>query len=148
MEKPTPFLWFDTQAEDAMKFYCSVFKNAKEGVTHKTPDGKVMYVDFEINGQKFMGINAGPEFKFNEAVSFFINCEDQEEVDYLWDKLSSDGGEEGQCGWVKDKFGLWWQIIPKRLGELMGDPDPEKAKRANEAMLKMKKIIIKDLEEA
>ncbi len=148
MSKITPFLWFDNNLEEAVNFYTSVFKNAKILNASKTPDGKYMVATFELEGQRFSGMNAGPTFKFNEAVSFFVNCEDQAEVDYFWDKLTSDGGSESQCGWLKDKFGLSWQIIPKQLMELMGDKDPDKSKRVWEAMLKMKKIIIKDLEDA
>jgi len=142
MKKITPFLWFDTQAEEAMNFYVSIFKNSR--VLNVSPAS----VNFELEGQEFIGFNAGPEFKFNEAISMFVNCETQEDVDELWTKLTSDGGEEGQCGWLKDKFGLSWQIIPKQLGELMGDPDPEKSKRVMDAMLKMQKIIVADLQKA
>jgi predicted 3-demethylubiquinone-9 3-methyltransferase (glyoxalase superfamily) len=142
MKKITPFLWFDTQAEEAMNFYVSIFKNSR--VLSASP----FSVNFELEGQEFIGFSAEPEFKFNEAVSMFVNCETQEEVDVLWARLTSDGGEEGQCGWLKDKFGLSWQIIPKQLGELMGDPDPEKASRVRDAMLKMKKIIVADLQKA
>jgi predicted 3-demethylubiquinone-9 3-methyltransferase (glyoxalase superfamily) len=148
MKKITPFLWFDTQAEEATRFYVSIFKNSKVlGVT-AGPDGIASSVSFELEGQEFIGFNAGPEFKFNESISFFVDCKDQQEVDELWEKLTADGGEESQCGWVKDKFGLWWQIIPSALGELMGDPDPEKAKRVTEAMLKMHKIDIAGLKQA
>ena len=147
MKKVTPFLWFDTQAEEAMNYYVSVFKNAKAlGVTHG-PDGKAFTVSFELDGQEFMGLNAGPMFKFNEAVSMYVNCEDQTEVDYFWSKLSADPESE-QCGWCKDQFGLSWQIIPKQLGELLGDPDPEKSGRVMQAMLEMKKIIVADLQKA
>lgn len=142
MKKITPFLWFDTQAEEAMNFYCSVFKNSK--VLSVSPAS----VNFELEGQEFIGFNAGPEFKFNEAISMFVDCQTQEEVDELWTKLTSDGGEEGRCGWLKDKFGLSWQIVPKQLGELLGDPDPEKSKRVMEAMLKMRRIIVADLQKA
>ncbi len=148
MNKITPFLWFDNNLEEAVNFYTSVFKNAKILNASKTPDGKYMVATFELEGQRFSGINAGPVFKFNEAVSFYVDCEDQAEVDYFWEKLTSDGGSESQCGWLKDKFGLSWQIVPKRLIELMGDKDNVKAKKAMDAMLKMKKIIVKDLEEA
>jgi predicted 3-demethylubiquinone-9 3-methyltransferase (glyoxalase superfamily) len=148
MNKITPFLWFDTQAEEAMKFYISVFKNSKVlGVT-AGPNGLASSVSFELEGQEFIALNAGPEFKFNEAVSFFVDCRTQEEVDKLWTKLIADGGEGGRCGWLKDKFRLSWQIIPSRLGELIGDPDPAKSQRVLQAMLKMKKIIIADLEKA
>ena len=148
MNKITPFLWFDTQAEEAMNFYVSVFKNSKVHNVSRGPDGKAFTVSFELNGQEFMGLNAGPQFKFNEAVSFFVNCEDQAEVDYYWETLTADGGEESMCGWVKDKFGLWWQIVPKALGELMSDPDPARAQRVTQAMLQMQKIVVADLERA
>jgi predicted 3-demethylubiquinone-9 3-methyltransferase (glyoxalase superfamily) len=148
MKKITPFLWFDTQAEEAMNFYVSLFKNSKVlGVSHG-PDGKAFTVSFELDGQEFMGLNAGPQFKFNEAVSMFVNCEDQAEVDYFWNALTAGGGKESMCGWLKDKYGLSWQIVPKQLGELMGDPDPEKSQRVMQAMLKMQKIIVADLEKA
>ena len=148
MKKITPFLWFDTQAEEAMNFYVSVFKNSKVlGVT-PGPNGIAQSVTFELEGQEFIGLNAGPQFKFNESISFLVDCKTQEEVDYLWGKLTADGGEESMCGWLKDKYGLSWQIIPSALGELMGDPDPAKAQRVVQAMLKMQKIIIADLEKA
>ena len=148
MKKITPFLWFDTQAEDAMNFYVSIFKNSKVGGVSRGPDGKAFTVSFELDGQEFMGLNAGPEFRFNEAVSMYVNCEDQAEVDYFWNKLTANGGEESMCGWLKDKYGLSWQIVPKQLGELMGDNDPEKANRVMQAMLKMNKIIVADLRKA
>jgi len=148
MKKITPFLWFETQAEDAMKFYISIFKNVKIFDVTPGPNGIASSVRFELEGQEFIGFNAGPEFKFNEAISMFVNCETQEEVDELWSKLTSDGGEEGRCGWCKDKFGLSWQIIPKQLGELMGDPNPVRSKRVMDAMLKMNKIIVADLQKA
>lgn len=148
MKKITPFLWFDNQAEEAMNFYVSVFKNAKVlGVT-PGPNGIAQSVSFELEGQEFMGLNAGPQFKFNEAISFFVDCKTQEEVDELWAQLTADGGEESMCGWLKDKYGLWWQIIPSALGEMLGDKDPEKAKRVAEAMLKMRKIVVADLQQA
>lgn len=148
MKKITPFLWFDTQAEEAMNFYVSVFKNSKAGEISRGPDGKAFTVNFQLDGQEFMGLNAGPNFKFNEAISMFVNCEDQVEVDEYWNKLIADGGEESMCGWLKDKYGLSWQIVPKQLGELMGDPDPEKSKRVMDAMLKMQRIIVADLQKA
>jgi predicted 3-demethylubiquinone-9 3-methyltransferase (glyoxalase superfamily) len=148
MNKITPFLWFDHQAEEAMNFYVSVFKNSKVNYVSRGPDGKAFTVSFELDGQPFMALNAGPQFKFNEAVSFFVNCETQEEVDYYWEKLTADGGEESMCGWLKDKYGLSWQIIPTALGRLMGDPDPAKAKRVMDAMLQMRKIKVADLERA
>ena len=148
MKKITPFLWFDTQAEEAMNLYVSVFKNSKVlGVT-PGPNGIAQSVNYELEGQEFIGFNAGPEFKFNESISFLVDCNTQEEVDYYWNKLTADGGEESMCGWLKDKFGLSWQIIPKQLGELMNDPDPEKSQRVVQAMLKMQKIIVADLERA
>jgi predicted 3-demethylubiquinone-9 3-methyltransferase (glyoxalase superfamily) len=149
MKKITPFLWFDTQAEEAMNYYVSIFKNSKVlEVQRQGPDGPLFSVSFELDGQEFMGLNAGPRFKFNESISFLVNCENQKEVDEYWNKLISDGGEESMCGWCKDKFGLWWQIIPKQLGELMGDPDPEKSQRVMQAMLKMQKISVADLQKA
>ncbi|TAH48892.1 MAG: VOC family protein [Chloroflexota bacterium] len=148
MNKITPFLWFDTQAEEAMNFYTSIFKNSRVlSVQRAGPDGPVMSVNFELEGQEFLGLNAGPQFKFNEAVSFYVNCETQQEVDELWAKLLAGGGE-GRCGWIQDKFGLWWQIIPTLLGKLMGDPDPAKAQRVVQAMLKMNKIESRVLQEA
>ena len=148
MKKITPFLWFDTEAEEAMNLYVSIFKNSRVlGVT-PGPNGRAMSVNFELEGQEFIGLNAGPEFKFNEAISFLVNCNSQAEVDELWEKLTADGGEEGNCGWLKDKFGLSWQIIPTALGEMLGDPDPEKAGRAMQAMLKMHKIDIQGLKQA
>jgi len=147
MKKITPFLWFDYQAEDAMNFYVSIFKNSQVlGVT-RSQDGKVFTASFQLDGQEFMALNAGPQFPFTEAISFYVNCEDQAEVDELWDKLSA-GGEESQCGWLKDKFGLSWQIIPDALPRLLGDPDPQKAKRAMDAMLQMQKIDVAALEKA
>jgi predicted 3-demethylubiquinone-9 3-methyltransferase (glyoxalase superfamily) len=142
MQKITPFLWFNNNAEEAMNFYVSIFKDAQ--VLSVSP----MTVSFRLNGQEFIGLNGGPEFKFTEAVSFFVSCETQEEVDELWSKLTADGGEESQCGWLKDKFGLSWQIVPTVLGELLGDPDREKADRVMQAMLKMNKIEIKGLQQA
>ena len=153
MQKITPFLWFDTEGEEAAEFYTSVFPNSKiVDVTHygsagPRPEGTVMTVSFELDGLKFVALNGGPDFKFNEAVSFEVDCGTQEEVDKFWSKLS-EGGEEGPCGWLKDKFGLSWQIVPTRLTELLSDPDTEKSQRVMEAMLKMKKIVIDDLERA
>lgn len=148
MQKIAPFLWFDTQAEDAMNFYCSIFRNSKVlGVT-SGPNGIAQSVNFELEGQEFIGFNAGPHFKFNEAISFFVNCETQAEVDELWSKLTADGGAESRCGWLKDKFGLSWQIVPSILGQLLGDPDREKADRVMQAMLKMNKIDIAGLKRA
>ena len=151
MKKITPFLWFNNQAEEAMNFYISIFKNSKilsisrYGKDGPHPEGSVFIANFELDGQEFSALNAGPEHSFTEAISFFVNCETQQEVDELWEKLS-EGGEEGPCGWLKDKFGLSWQIIPTVLGELMGDKDIRKANRVREAMLKMKKIDINKLE--
>jgi predicted 3-demethylubiquinone-9 3-methyltransferase (glyoxalase superfamily) len=147
MKKITPFLWFDDRAEEAMRHYVSIFKNSKVLSVSPGPNGKATGVTFELDGQEFMAMNAGPEFKFTEAISMFVSCKTQEEVDELWGKLSQ-GGEESRCGWVKDKFGLWWQIIPTALSEGLADKDPEKAKRVSDAMLKMGKIDIKTLEEA
>lgn len=141
MQKVTTFLWFDKEAEKAARFYVSVFPNSK--VTNTTP----MIVNFTLDGQEFIALNGGPKFKFNESISFFVSCEDQKEVDYYWKKLSANLKDE-QCGWLKDKYGLSWQIIPKQLGELMGDKDRDKANRVMSAMLKMKKIEIKALEKA
>ena len=148
MKKITPFLWFDNQAEEAMNFYVSVFKNSKAGEVSRGPDGNVFSVSFHLDGQDFFAMNAGPQFKFNEAISFFVDCQTQVEVDYYWNTLSADGGEESMCGWVKDKFGLWWQIVPTALGEYMNDPDPAKAQRVTQAMLKMRKIDIEGLKRA
>jgi predicted 3-demethylubiquinone-9 3-methyltransferase (glyoxalase superfamily) len=148
MKKITPFLWFDTQAEEAMNFYVSVFKNSKVLGVNRGPDGQAQSVNFELEGQGFIGLNAGPEFKFNEAISFFVNCRSQKEVDELWNQLTADGGHESQCGWLKDKYGLSWQIIPSILSELMNDPDPAKAQRVVQAMLKMQKIDIAGLQRA
>jgi predicted 3-demethylubiquinone-9 3-methyltransferase (glyoxalase superfamily) len=153
MQKITPFLWFDNQAEEAMNFYVSIFKNSKTGKIMRYgdagpgPKGSVMVASFELDGQQFTALNGGPLFKFTEAVSFVVDCKSQEEVDELWEKLS-EGGEKGQCGWLKDKFGLSWQIVPSVLIELMGDPDPEKSKRVTEAMLQMTKIDIAKLRQA
>jgi predicted 3-demethylubiquinone-9 3-methyltransferase (glyoxalase superfamily) len=148
MQKITPFLWFDTQAEEAMNLYVSIFKNSKVlGVT-PGPNGRAMSVNFELEGQEFIGLNAGPQFKFNEAISLLVSCNTQAEVDELWEKLTADGGEESMCGWLKDKYGLSWQIIPTALGEMLGDPDPEKAGRVMQAMLKMNKIDIQGLKQA
>lgn len=147
MNKITPFLWFDDQAEEAMRYYVSIFKNSKVHNVSPGPNGKAMSVSFELEGQQLMAMNAGPEFKFNEAISLFVSCRTQEEVDELWAKLSS-GGEESRCGWVKDKFGLWWQVIPDALRDGLTDKDPQTAKRVMDAMLKMGKIDIKTLERA
>jgi len=158
MPKITPFLWFNHQAEDAARFYTSIFKNSKigrilrysEGVAKATgqPAGSVLTIEFEIEGQKFVALNGGPQFKFNESVSFVVNCETQEEVDYFWEKLTADGGEESACGWLTDKFGLSWQVVPTVLIDMLHDEDYEKSERVTNAMLQMKKIDIKTLKEA
>jgi predicted 3-demethylubiquinone-9 3-methyltransferase (glyoxalase superfamily) len=153
MPKITPFLWFDNNAEEAIQFYTSIFKNSKVGSVTRYgdagpgPKGSVMSATFEIEGQPFMALNGGPHFKFTEAISLFVSVDTQQEVDELWDKLS-DGGQKSQCGWLKDKFGLSWQIIPKALGELLGDKDPRKSQSVMKAMLQMSKIDIARLKEA
>ena len=153
MQKITPFLWFDGKAEEAANFYTSIFKNSKVGRITRYgeagpgPKGTAMSATFQLEGQEFMALNGGPQFKFTEAVSFFVNCETQEEVDELWEKLSA-GGEKGRCGWLKDQFGLSWQIIPSALGQMLGDKDPEKSKRVMQAMLQMNKIDINALKQA
>lgn len=153
MQKITPFLWFDNQAEEAMNFYTSIFKNSRTGTVRRYgdagpgPKGSVMTTTFELDGQPFMALNGGPVFNFNESISFFVNCESQEEVDYFWEKLTA-GGQISQCGWLKDKFGVSWQIVPRVLGELLGDPDRAKAQRVMQAMLKMKKLDVSVLKRA
>jgi predicted 3-demethylubiquinone-9 3-methyltransferase (glyoxalase superfamily) len=153
MQKITPFLWLDNNAEEAMQFYTSVFKNARVINTRHYEDsrsgskGSVMTATIELEGQEFMLLNAGPMFKFTEAISFFVKCRDQQEVDYYWEKLC-EGGQTSQCGWLKDKFGLSWQIIPDALGEYLGDKDPKKANNVMMAMLKMSKIEVAKLKEA
>ena len=147
MQKITPFLWFNDDAEEAMEFYLSVFKNSKKLSVMPGPGGKAMGVSFELEGQEFKGLNGGPMFTFNEAVSFFVTCKDQEEVDYYWEKLSA-GGSESRCGWLKDKYRMSWQIVPQRMSELFSSPDREKANRAVQAMMGMSKIVIADLEKA
>jgi predicted 3-demethylubiquinone-9 3-methyltransferase (glyoxalase superfamily) len=153
MQKITPFLWFDDQVEEAINFYSSIFKNSRiknvsrYGEAGPGPAGTVMSATFELEGQEFMALNGGPQYQFTEAISFFVNCQTQAEVDELWQKLSA-GGEEGPCGWLKDKYGLSWQIIPTALGEMLADKDPEKARSVMEAMLQMKKIDIKTLQRA
>ncbi len=152
-QKIVPNLWFDTEAEEAAAFYVSVFENSRilnvARYTEAGPReaGMVMTVEFELEGQRFLAINGGPQFSFDEAVSFAIECETQEEVDYYWEKLS-EGGEEGQCGWLKDRFGLSWQVVPTGMEELFADPDPERARRAMAAMLKMGKLDIATLRKA
>ncbi len=147
MQKITPFLWFDGKAEEAMNFYTSIFKNSKIKNTMPGPGGTIMSTTFELDGVEFIALNGGPMFKFTEAVSFFVKCETQEEIDEFWEKLS-EGGEKSRCGWLKDKFGLSWQIVPPVLGEMLQDKDPEKSKRVMNAMLQMDKIDIKKLKEA
>jgi predicted 3-demethylubiquinone-9 3-methyltransferase (glyoxalase superfamily) len=144
----TPFLWFDGNAEEAVTFYCSVFKNSRRldkvdsAVDSSVPKGKVITISFELDGQAFVALNGGPNFKFTEAISFMIRCENQEEIDYYWSKLTAGGGAEVQCGWLKDKFGLSWQVVPARIGELISNPS------GMQAMMKMKKLDIAELEKA
>ena len=160
MQKITPFLWFDDQAEEAVKFYTSIFKNSKVGRILRygeeaakisesgRPIGSVLTIEFELQGQKFVALNGGPLFKFNESISFVVNCETQGEVDYFWDNLKADGGEESACGWLKDKFGVSWQVVPTVLIDMLHDKDFKKTERVMAAMLQMKKIDIKALKEA
>jgi predicted 3-demethylubiquinone-9 3-methyltransferase (glyoxalase superfamily) len=154
MQKITPFLWFDNNAEEAMNFYTSVFKNSKIGKVTRYPEGSpgpagsVMTGSIQLEGQEFLLLNGGPLFKFTEAISFVVNCESQDEVDQYWNKLTADGGQEVQCGWLKDKFGLSWQIVPTILPKLLADEDKNKSKKVMEAMLKMKKIDIAALQRA
>lgn len=153
MPKITPFFWFDNQAEEAARFYTSVFKNSKivdvtrYGPGMPLPEGSVMTVDFELDGQQFTALNGGPEFQFTEAISFVVHCKSQEEVDHYWETLT-EGGEEQMCGWLKDRYGVVWQIVPDALTEMLNDPDPEKAQRVTEAMLQMQKIEIPVLRRA
>jgi len=158
MQKITPFLWFDHQAEEAAKFYTSVFKNSKVGKILRYDEaaaqaaggavGSVLTIEFEIEGQKFTALNGGPQFKFNESVSFVVNCKTQEEVDYFWEKLTAGGGQESECGWLKDKFGLSWQVTPTVLIDMLNDKDPKKAGRVMKAMMQMQKIEINKLKAA
>ncbi|MGA7275629.1 MAG: VOC family protein [Candidatus Udaeobacter sp.] len=158
MQKITPFLWFDDQAEEAATFYTTIFKNSKLGrilrygeeaaKTAGRPAGSVLTIEFELQGQKFVALNGGPLFKFNESISFVVNCETQEEVDYFWDNLKVDGGEESACGWLKDKFGVSWQVVPTVLIDMLHDKDPRKSERVMQAMLQMQKIDINKLKEA
>jgi predicted 3-demethylubiquinone-9 3-methyltransferase (glyoxalase superfamily) len=153
MKSITPFLWFDNQAEEAMNFYISIFPGSKVlnvaryGDAGPGPKGTVMTTSFQLNGQDFMALNGGPIFRFTEAISLFVSCEDQQEVDYFWEKLSA-GGQKSRCGWLKDKFGLSWQIVPTVLGELLHSKDPETSKRVMQAMLQMDKIDIEGLKKA
>jgi predicted 3-demethylubiquinone-9 3-methyltransferase (glyoxalase superfamily) len=153
MPRITPNLWFDTESEEAAEFYFSVFPNSKiTNVSYYNdagprPAGTVLTVDFVLDGQEFTAINGGPQFKFDEAISFMITCKDQKEIDYYWDKLS-EGGEEGQCGWLKDKFGLSWQVVPDGMADIMSDPDSERAHRSMQAMLGMRKIDVAALKAA
>ena len=153
MQKITPFLWFDTQGEEAAKFYISIFRNSKitgttrYGEAGPGPKGSVMTVAFNLDGQDFVALNGGPQFKFTEAVSFVANCETQQEVDDLWEKLSA-GGQRSRCGWLKDKFGLSWQVVPTVLGQLLQDKDPAKSRRVMETMLQMDKLDIRKLKQA
>lgn len=153
MQKIVPFLWFNEDAEEAVNFYTSIFKNSKIGTISRFgdevpgPKGKVMTATFQLDGLEFMALNGGPEYSFTPAISFFVHCQTQNEVDYFWEKLSA-GGEKGPCGWLKDRFGVSWQIVPDILLELMSDSDPEKARRVTQAMLKMGKIEIEALMQA
>lgn len=153
MRRISPFLWFDTQAEEAARFYVSVFENSRILSTSRYgeggpgPRGSVMTVEFELDGQRFVALNGGPQFKFTEAVSFAVDCATQEEVDRFWGKLS-EGGQEGPCGWLKDRYGLSWQIVPSALGKLLSDPDPARSKRVMQAMLQMKKLDVGALRRA
>lgn len=144
----TPFLWFDNKAEEAIAFYSGLFPDAKVIDENRAPDGTLFFATFELAGQRFMALNAGPMFSFTEAISMFVSVETQEEVDRYWNALTADGGEESQCGWLKDKYGLSWQIIPTALMRMQSDPDREKAGRAQQAMMSMQKIVIADLEAA
>lgn len=153
MQKITPFLWFDGKAEEAVNFYTSIFKNSKIGDIRRYgaagpgPKGTVMSASFELEGQEFIALNGGPQFTFSPAISFFVNCKTQKEVDELWEKLST-GGEKLQCGWLKDKYGVSWQIIPDALGKMLNDPDPQKSQRVMKAMMQMRKIDIEGLKQA
>ena len=153
-QKITPFLWFDDKAEEAMRFYMGIFKNAKVGEMRHWGDsgpgkpGAVMSVSFELEGQRFMALNGGPAFKFSPAISLFVNCETQEEVDHYWEKLSADGGKTNRCGWLDDKYGITWQIVPSVLGKLLGDKDAAKANRVMQAMMQMSKLDIAGLQQA
>jgi predicted 3-demethylubiquinone-9 3-methyltransferase (glyoxalase superfamily) len=147
MPTMTPFLWFDNQAEEAMNLYASIFSRSKV-LSVSRAQGRVMAVQFELEGQKFMALNGGPHYQFNEAISLFVGCETQQEIDEYWGKLTADGGAPGQCGWLKDKFGLSWQIVPNALGRMLSDPDPAKSGRVMQAMLQMKKLDLTQLQKA
>jgi predicted 3-demethylubiquinone-9 3-methyltransferase (glyoxalase superfamily) len=147
MPTVTPFLWFDTQAEEAMNFYTSIFKRSKV-VSVNRAQGKAVSVRFELEGQEFMALNAGPQFKFTEAISFFVGCESQQEIDELWAKLIADGGAPSRCGWLKDKFGLSWQVVPRALGRMLSDKDSAKSARVMNAMLQMDKLDQNRLQQA
>jgi len=153
-QKITPFLWFDTQSEQAAEFYTSIFKNSKilhvsrYGDAGPGPKGAVMVVNFQLAGQEFTALNGGPQFKFSEAFSFVVNCANQQEVDEYWSKLTADGGRESMCGWLKDKFGFSWQIVPTELGQLLRDKDPKQANRVMQALLQMKKLDLAKLKAA
>jgi predicted 3-demethylubiquinone-9 3-methyltransferase (glyoxalase superfamily) len=147
-QKITPFLWFDTQAEQAAEFYTSIFKNSKILETAPGPDGSVMVVKFQLAGMEVTALNGGPRFKFSEAFSFVVSCDNQEEIDEYWSKLTAGGGQESMCGWLKDKFGFSWQIVPRQMGKLMGQQDPQKAGRVMQALLQMRKLDIAKLEQA
>ena len=148
MQKITPFLWFDTRAEEAARFYVSVFKNSKIGQISRGEGGRVMVIGFELDGLKFTALNGGPLYEFTEAISLQVDCADQAEIDDLWNKLTADGGEPGRCGWLKDRFGLSWQIVPADMGQLVGGDDPAKARQAMKAMMQMGKLDIAALEAA
>lgn len=154
MQKITPFLWFNTEAEEAAKFYCSIFKNSRlgrvlyYGDAGPMPKGTVLTVDFTLDGVEFVALNGGPQFKFTEAVSFSVNCQTQDEIDYYWDKLAANGGEHGPCGWLKDKFGLSWQVSPTVLADMLADDDEKKSQSVMNAMMEMDKIDISTLQRA
>jgi predicted 3-demethylubiquinone-9 3-methyltransferase (glyoxalase superfamily) len=153
-QRITPFLWFDNQAEEAANYYCSIFKNSKLGQivrygdTGPGPKGQVMIATFQLDGQQFTALNGGPRFKFTEAISLAVNCETQEEIDYYWEKLSADGGEQVQCGWLKDKYGLSWQVVPTIIGELMSGKDPARSNRVMQAVMQMKKLDLQTMKDA
>src|SRR5262245_60424858 len=147
MPTPTPFLWFDSQAEEAMNLYTSIFKRSNV-ISVSRAEGRVMSVTFELDGQRFIGLNGGPQYKFNESVSFFVGCETQHEIDEFWTKLVESGGAPSRCGWLKDKYGLSWQIVPNTLGRMIGDKDPARSKRVVDAMLQMEKLDVGRLQHA